>query len=90
MEYLILDSIRIVNSGKLWQDSETWNSFEVYNHATNELITQGHDIIEIRANKTFLIECKPNVEGLVYYGAKFKLSRLNSNILEVEVLCKNQ
>jgi len=66
------NSIRIVNTNKIWQDNENgWAQIAIYNPDNDELIGKGWDIVTF-TGKQFSIEAKIGIEGLIYYGATFK------------------
>jgi hypothetical protein len=79
----IFDTIRIVHTDVLWQDSDRHCNITVYDEYNN-IITEGHDIIQI-SGESFFIETIKDVAGFFYYGAKFEIDGLHHNTLKIKV-----
>jgi hypothetical protein len=80
-------SLRIVNTNEIWQDNENgWCEIAIYNPDTNELIGKGWDMVTF-SGKSFSIEAKKDIEGLIYYGGTFKFPEAEyHNNLEITVI----
>jgi hypothetical protein len=80
-------SIRIVHTNKIWQGNDSgWCKIAAYDNATGELIGEGWDCIKF-SGKSFMIECRKDIEGFSYYAATFKFPEEEyHNCLEITVI----
>ncbi len=72
------ETIRIVHTNELWQDSEKWCNITIYDLNDN-VIGSGHDIVEfIFKGSGMMMECQKDVEGIFYYNAEFHVDSYHS------------